>query len=89
MEKYSLQKAVLELRRQNSDIQRQFRESRRKNQKQEEELRAEFAARADVAQLVIQKNILESTLLTLTEEVDLLSAKNEQLLRDLNAREYY
>lgn len=68
-------------------MQKQFREFRRITQKKDEELR--YLERADLSEIIIQKNNLESTLLTLTQEVDLLSAKNEQLLKDLKARDFY
>jgi hypothetical protein len=40
-------------------------------------------------QLVVEKVQMETTLMALSEEVDALSKKNEELLRDLRTRDFY
>ncbi len=44
---------------------------------------------SDVGTLIIQKATLEKTLQALTEEVEVLSRTNDQLLGDLNKRQYF
>jgi hypothetical protein len=39
--------------------------------------------------LILQKSSLEYTLKSLSEEVEVLSKKNERLLKDLTKKEYY
>ena len=43
----------------------------------------------EVQELIQDKLILQNTLKTLTDEVEFLSRKNEQFLKELNTKNYY
>jgi hypothetical protein len=43
----------------------------------------------DVQKLILEKSQLEQTLVSLSEEVEVISQKNEKLLRDLQKKDYY
>jgi len=80
-EKFALKKALLFERKKNKDLEEKFLELKRMMSQREEEIREQ---NGEVGDLVIQKNSLESTLKSLSEEVELLSQKNEKLLEYLN-----
>eukprot|EP00347_Sterkiella_histriomuscorum_P015660 403356180 len=84
-DKFSLQKALFLQRKHYMDLQNQYLEFRRITQTQEEESKRA----GDIQSIMTQKNQLEQTLITLTEEVELLSSKNEKLLRDLCIKDFH
>ncbi|CDW89827.1 UNKNOWN [Stylonychia lemnae] len=84
-EKYSFQKAYMQQHKLNQDLQQQFAEFKFQTQLRDEEIRKG----GEIEQLIVQKSQLEQTLVSLSEEVEILSQKNEKLLKDLKSHEFY
>ena len=67
------------------DLENQYLDLKRIFKHREEEIQRDY----EVGELIIQKTSLEHTLKALTEEVECLSKKNENLLKDLGKNDFY
>lgn len=67
------------------DLQTQFRDFKKQTQQKEEDIKKG----GDLYKTILEKNQLEQTLMTLSEEVEVMSKQNERLLKDLQRKDFY